>query len=67
MVLFVTMLGAPLGLSQLVLDLSPFTHVPSLPAAALTAAALVWLLAVAGLLAAAGVAGFRRRDLVSSA
>ena len=66
-VLFVTMFGEPLQLSQLVLDVSPFAHLPRLPAAAFTAAPLVWLLAVAVLLAAAGLAGFRHRDLVSSA
>ena len=65
-VLFVTMFGEPLQLSQLVLDVSPFAHLPRLPAAAFTAAPLAWLLAVAGLLAAAGLAGFRRRDLVSA-
>ena len=49
------------------LDLSPFAHLPKLPAAAFTATPVAWLVAVALLLAAAGLAGFRRRDLVSSA
>jgi ABC-2 type transport system permease protein len=66
-VLFVTTFGEPLQLSQLVLDVSPFAHLPRLPAAAFTAAPLVWLLAVAVLLAAIGLAGFRRRDLVNTA
>jgi ABC-2 type transport system permease protein len=66
-VLSVTMLGEPLQLDQLVRDVSPFAHLPRLPAAAFTATPLAWLLAVAAVLAAAGLAGFRRRDLVSSA
>jgi len=66
-VLFVTIFGEPLQLSQPLLDLSPFAHLPRLPAAAFTATPLVWLLAVAALLAAAGLAAFRRRDLLSSA
>jgi ABC-2 type transport system permease protein len=66
-VLFVTMFGEPLQLSHWVLDLSPFAHLPRLPAAAFTATPVLWLLAVVLALAAAGLAGFRRRDLISSA
>ena len=46
---------------------SPFAHLPRLPAAEFTATPVAWLVAVAVVLAAAGLAGFRRRDLVSSA
>ena len=66
-VLSITMFGEPLQLSQWVLDLSPFAHLPRLPAAEFTATPVAWLVAVAVVLAAAGLAGFRRRDLVSSA
>jgi ABC-2 type transport system permease protein len=66
-VLCITTLGEPLRLDQWTLDLSPFAHLPRLPAAAFTATPLAWLLAVTVVLAAAGLAGFRRRDLVSSA
>jgi ABC-2 type transport system permease protein len=66
-VLAVTVFGEPLRLSRWLLDLSPFAHLPRLPAAAFTATPLLWLVVVAGVLAAAGLAAFRRRDLVSSA
>lgn len=59
-------LGSLLGLPQTVRDLSPFTHVPALPAAEVTAAPLIWLAAIALIAGAAGVALFRRRDLTNS-
>jgi ABC-2 type transport system permease protein len=66
-VLAITMFGEALQLSRWLLDLSPFAHLPRLPAATFTATPLLWLVVVAVVLAAAGLAAFRRRDLVSSA
>ena len=58
-----TVLGPLSGLPGWVLDLSPFEHVPQLPAADFTAAPLAWLSAVAAGLTALGMLAFRRRDL----
>jgi ABC-2 type transport system permease protein len=55
--------GPLLGLPQTIRDLSPFTHVPAVPAADVTATPLVWLTALVG---ATGVMLFRRRDLTTS-
>jgi ABC-2 type transport system permease protein len=59
----VGLLGPLLSLPDWVMDLSPFTHVPLLPAADLTVAPLIALTAVAAALVAVGLAGFRRRDV----
>jgi ABC-2 type transport system permease protein len=58
-------LGVLLGLSHWVVDASPFAHVPKLPGSAFTATPLLWLTAVAAALLAAGLVGFRRRDITS--
>lgn len=55
----IVMNGAPGWL----IDLSPFQHVPPLPAAELTAVPLVILTAVAAGMVVLGVAGFARRDV----
>ncbi|GAA0966592.1 exporter of polyketide antibiotics [Acrocarpospora macrocephala] len=57
------LLGDVLGLPQAVRDLSPFSHVPSIPAVDLTPGPIAALTAVAAALAAAGLMLFRRRDL----
>ncbi|WP_370180619.1 ABC transporter permease [Rhodococcus wratislaviensis] len=59
-------LGSLLGLPQAVRDLSPFTHVPPVPAAEVTATPLLWLAVVAVVVGAVGVVLFRRRDLTNS-
>jgi ABC-2 type transport system permease protein len=61
--LVVAMFGALLDLPTWVLDLSPFQHVPQLPADGLAVLPLVILLAVAAATTAAGFVGFARRDL----
>jgi ABC-2 type transport system permease protein len=61
--LLVLDLGILLKLNQWVVDVSPFAHVPKLPGGAVTATPLVWLSVVAVALTAAGMAGFRRRDI----
>ncbi|MFD0970280.1 ABC transporter permease [Plantactinospora endophytica] len=56
-------LGELLNLPQAVRDVSPFSHVPALPSADVTATPLVLLGVVAVALGAAGLILFRRRDL----
>ena len=63
---FLVLLGPLLRLDQWLLDLAPFSHIPKVPGADVAAAPLAWLLAVTALLITAGLAGFRRRDLVSA-
>jgi ABC-2 type transport system permease protein len=55
--------GPTVDLPQWAQDLSPFTHIPKLPAAALTVTPIVALTAIATALALAGVSSFRRRNL----
>ena len=66
-VVLIALFGQVLQLSQWVLDVSPFAHVPKLPGAEVTlhttGAPLLWLALAAVALAAAGLAGLRRRDI----
>ena len=52
-----------LGLPQWLRDLSPFEHVPQVPATWFDAVPLVVLTVVAAVLTAVGLAAFRRRDI----
>ena len=56
-------LGPLLALPGWATDVSPFAHVPLLPAAALEIVPLLVLTAIAAALTAVGLAGFRRRDV----
>ncbi|KJS53524.1 ABC transporter permease [Streptomyces rubellomurinus] len=58
-------LGGAFGWNQKLLDVSPFTHIPRIPAASLSATPLLVLVLVAAALTAAGLAGFRRRAVGS--
>ncbi|HEX3591894.1 MAG TPA: ABC transporter permease [Pseudonocardiaceae bacterium] len=55
--------GPALNLPQWLMDVSPFTHVPRLPGGTLAGAPIGWLVLVSVVLAAVGLAGFRRRDV----
>ncbi|SDC73220.1 ABC transporter permease [Actinokineospora iranica] len=62
-VLVIALFGPVIGLSQVILDVSPFAHVPKLPGAVFTWTPLVWLTAVAVVGVGAGVTAFRHRDI----
>jgi ABC-2 type transport system permease protein len=55
--------AALIGWGLGVLDLSPYSHIPLLPAADLTVAPLLTLTAIAAALMAVGLVGLRRRDI----
>jgi ABC-2 type transport system permease protein len=59
----VVLLGPTLRLAQWFQDISPFTHVPKLPGGTGSTVPLAWLALIAVALAAAGLAGLRRRDI----
>lgn len=61
--LLVGQLGQILRFPQWVVNLSPFTHVPLLPGEP-PVTPMMWLVAIAAVSIAAGVLGFRRRDVL---
>jgi ABC-2 type transport system permease protein len=65
-VLVIGLFGRVLGLPEWVRSVSPFEHVPAVPAESASALSVVGLLAVAGALVGAGMIGFRRRDVAAT-
>ena len=65
--LVMSQLGKLFELPQWLLDVSPYTHVPLVPAEPLTATPVLWLTTAAIALGAVGFAAFRRRDLAIGA
>lgn len=59
----VSYLGPLLSLPEWVMDISPYNHVPLLPAAEASVGPLLALTAVAAALVTVGVVAFRRRDV----
>ena len=57
------LLGSISGMPQWILDISPYGHVPKLPAESFRAMPVVIMLLIAAALLTAGAVGFRRRDL----
>jgi len=55
--------GPLFRLDQWLMNLSPYAHTPRMPGGHLTTGPLVWLIGIAAALIAAGLVGFRRRDL----
>lgn len=55
--------GVLLNLSHWIMDCSPFFHLAKLPGGPVTLTPLMWLTGLAATLLAAGLAGFRRRDI----
>jgi ABC-2 type transport system permease protein len=62
-VTFIGLLGSGLQLPQWVLNLSPLTHVGNPPEGDVDTTALAWLVLFSVLLAAAALAGFRKRRI----
>jgi ABC-2 type transport system permease protein len=63
--LLISELGALLEWPMWVRDLSPFAHVPQLPAQSMDWASTVVLVLIAAVLLVVGTARFRRRDLAT--
>jgi len=59
----ILLVGQTLQLSQWLLDISPFTHIPHLPGGNADATPFVALTAVALLLTTAGLLALRRRNI----
>jgi ABC-2 type transport system permease protein len=65
-VLLIGWVGPALDVPQAVLDVSPFGHLPKVPGGSMEWGPVVVLTGLAVVLVAAGLAGLRRRDMISS-
>ncbi|MFI1995958.1 ABC transporter permease [Actinoplanes sp. NPDC020271] len=61
--LLILLVGPLLEFPQWAMDVSPFTHVPQLPAASFSAVPEIVLILIALLIGAAGLTALRRRDI----
>ncbi|HEV2782314.1 MAG TPA: ABC transporter permease [Actinophytocola sp.] len=61
--LLLSWFGPVMQLNQAILDLSPFAHIPRIPGHELTATPLLWLTGLTAVALAAGLTGFRQRDI----
>ncbi|HZX01805.1 ABC transporter permease [Kribbella sp.] len=61
--ILIGLVSAGVATAQWIRDISPFTHLPSLPGGSVSAGPLVVLLAIALAVGLAGLVGLRRRDL----
>jgi ABC-2 type transport system permease protein len=61
--ILIGLVSAGVATADWIRDISPFTHLPSLPGGSVTAGPLITLTAIAVVVAAAGLVGLRRRDL----
>ncbi|MGW6276479.1 ABC transporter permease [Kribbella sp. NPDC055071] len=55
--------SAGMALDDWVRDISPFSHLPSLPGGSVSAGPLIALIVIAAVMGLAGLAGLRRRDM----
>jgi ABC-2 type transport system permease protein len=61
--LLIGQFGPIFDLPQGLMDVSPYAHTPRLPGGDFSATRVIWLTAIAVALMAAGLIGFRRRDV----
>ena len=62
---FLAMFGDLLDVPGWLIDLSPFSHIPDVPATDLALSPLIVLTLIAAALIATGLGAFRRRDLAT--
>ncbi len=61
--LVLSLVGSALQWNEVVLDISPFTHLPRLPGGTFSVAPVIWLVLIAVVAGAAGLTGLRRRGM----